>query len=358
MYRQYGGVSALYRVYEAESAANALWPGCGREAILDNGAKSFMIAREFIGVPAVFASDVMQRLLQLVEKVAPTNATILITGESGCGKEIFARAVHHHSLRASKSWVDVNCAALPENLLESELFGHERGAFSGADSAKQGLFELANHGTLFLDEIGDLEPRMQVKLLRVLDGASYYRVGGVKKVSVDVRLVAATNQDLKLAVKEGRFRSDLYHRLSQIPISIPSLRDRRDDIVPLALHYLEQQKCSYPFSKQVLAKLCAYDWPGNIRELRNVVMRASVFAAGPEITVADLPDEFAQDTFSAGLQRFSALPDLERTAILAALDESRGHQQKAADRLGISKRTLQRKIRSYEEASERMPVAG
>src|SRR2546422_1076865 len=182
--------------------------------------------RQFLGVPAVFGSDAMRQVLSQVEKVAISSATILITGESGCGKEVIARAVHHYSLGCSKSWVDVNCAALPENLLESELFGHEKGAFSGADSAKPGLFELADRGTLFLDEIGDLDLRMQVKLLRILDGASYYRLGGVKKVSVDVRLIAATNQDLKAAVQQGRFRSDLYHRLSQIKLSVPSLRER------------------------------------------------------------------------------------------------------------------------------------
>jgi DNA-binding NtrC family response regulator len=313
----------------------------------------FMLCSEFIGVPAVFASEAMQRILQVVEKVAVTNATILITGESGSGKEIIARAIHHYSLRNARSWVDLNCAALPENLLESELFGHEKGAFSGADSTKQGLFEMAHMGTLFLDEIGDLDLRMQVKLLRVLDGASYYRVGGVKKVSVDVRLVAATNQDLKAAVQERRFRSDLYHRLSQIPICIPPLRERRDDIVPLALHYLAQEKPGFRFSPEVLEKLCAYNWPGNVRELRNVVMRASVFAAGPEITLRDLPEAFTQDSFSTGLHRLAVLPDLERRAILTALEESRGHQQTAADRLGISKRTLQRKVRSYGLMAER-----
>jgi DNA-binding NtrC family response regulator len=317
-----------------------------------------MLAREFIGVPAIFASEVMQRLLTLVEKVAVTNATILITGESGAGKEIVARAIHHYSLRSSKSWVDLNCAALPENLLESELFGHEKGSFSGADACKQGLFEIADHGTLFLDEIGDLDPRMQVKLLRVLDGASYYRVGGVKKVSVDVRLIAATNQDLKVAVKEGRFRSDLYHRLSQIPICVPPLRERRDDIVPLALHYLAQNGSGVCFSEPVLEKLCAHDWPGNVRELRNVVMRASVLAQGTEIALADLPEEFMRGSFSTGVKNLAALSDLERNAILAALGETGGHQQRAADKLGISKRTLQRKIRSYEVAAERLPVAG
>jgi transcriptional regulator with PAS, ATPase and Fis domain len=315
-----------------------------------------MLSREFIGVPAVFGSDTMLRLLAMVEKVAVTNATVLITGESGAGKEVFARAVHHYSLRSSKSWVDVNCAALPENLLESELFGHEKGAFSGADSAKQGLFEIANHGTLFLDEIGDLDLRMQVKLLRVLDGAPYYRVGGVKKVSVDVRLIAATNQDLKLAVQQGRFRSDLYHRLSQIGISVPPLRARKDDIEPLALHYLAEQNPDFRFSPEVLERLRAYDWPGNVRELRNVVLRAAVFASDSVIGVEDLPDEFSNRTFAADLQNFAVLPGLERQAILAALEENRGHQQKAAEKLGISKRTLQRKIKSYGMASEQVSV--
>src|SRR5713226_5200514 len=204
--------------------------------------------REFLGVPAVFSSNAMREVLSQVEKVAVSNATILITGESGSGKEVIARAIHHYSLRCSKSWVDINCAALPENLLESELFGYEKGAFSGADSSKPGLIEIADHGTLFLDEIGDLDLRMQVKLLRILDGVSYYRLGGVKKVSVDVRLIAATNQDLKVAVQQGRFRSDLYHRLSQIKLSVPSLRERPDDIAPLALHYLAEQKPGLRFS--------------------------------------------------------------------------------------------------------------
>jgi DNA-binding NtrC family response regulator len=317
-----------------------------------------MLAREFLGIPAIFASEVMQKLLALVEKVAPTTATILITGESGSGKEIIARAIHHYSMRSSKSWVDLNCAALPENLLESELFGHEKGSFSGADTCKQGLFELADRGTLFLDEIGDLDPRMQVKLLRILDGASYYRVGGVRKVSVDVRLVAATNQDLKTAVREGRFRSDLYHRLSQIPIYVPPLRARREDIVPLALHYLEKQKSGARFTPQVLDKLKTYDWPGNVRELRNIVLRASVMAPGDEITIADLPSEFCETALSSELGKMAVLPDLEKRAILAALAESGGHQQRASEKLGISKRTLQRKIRSYGMAAERETVAG
>src|SRR5450631_1470925 len=182
---------------------------------------------------AVISSPPMFRLFDTVERVARSSATVLVTGESGAGKEIVARAVHHYSQRVSKPWVDLSCAALPEHLLESELFGFDKGAFSGADSSKPGLFELAHQGTIFLDEIGELDPRMQVKLLRVLDGTPYYRLGGTKKVSVDVRVVAATNQDLEQAVSEGRFRGDLYHRLAQFTLIVPPLRERIADIGPL-----------------------------------------------------------------------------------------------------------------------------
>jgi transcriptional regulator with GAF, ATPase, and Fis domain len=316
--------------------------------------------REFLGAAAIIGSEAMRRLLDLVRKVAPTNATVLITGESGTGKEVIARAIHHYSPRNAKSWVDVNCAALPENLLESELFGHEKGAFSGAESAKPGLFEMADRGTLFLDEIGELDARLQVKLLRVLDGASYFRVGGVKKVSVDVRLVAATNRDLKTEVREGRFRADLYHRLSQIQLSVPPLRERVDDVMPLARHFLAEYSPgkNLSFSCGAADKLRCYSWPGNVRELKNVVVRAAVLAAGPEITAMDLPEEFLQETFAAGLRQCAALPELEKSAILEALRETSGHQQRAAARLGISRRTLQRRIRTYQSTSgQAVPVA-
>jgi transcriptional regulator with PAS, ATPase and Fis domain len=303
--------------------------------------------RELINTEGVFASAVMLNLLALVEKVAPTDATVLITGESGCGKEVIAQAVHRYSRRSTRSWVDVNCAALPENLLESELFGYDKGAFSGADSSKQGLFELAHQGTLFLDEIGDLDLRMQVKLLRVLDGATYYRVGGLKKVSVNVRLVAATNQDLKVAVEQGRFRTDLYHRLSQIRLTVPPLRERPDDILPLVEHCLAERNSKLRFTAEAIAKLRGYPWPGNVRELRNVVIRSALLASGPEITVADLPDEFMESSFSANLHTLATLPEMEKHAIAKALRQSGGHQQRAANALGISRRTLQRKIKSY-----------
>ncbi|HEY3839984.1 MAG TPA: sigma 54-interacting transcriptional regulator, partial [Bryobacteraceae bacterium] len=202
----------------------------------------------FLGLPAVIVSPAMRRLMELVERVARTSASVLIIGETGSGKEIVARAIHHFSVRSSKPWVDVNCAALPDQLMESELFGHERGAFSGADSMRQGLFEMAHTGTLFLDEIGELEPRMQVKLLRVLDGVPYYRLGGQRKIQVNTRVLAATNQDLEAAVRSGGFRSDLYHRLNQCQVRVPPLRERVEDIVPLAEHFLRQQDECLSFS--------------------------------------------------------------------------------------------------------------
>src|SRR6202035_3849123 len=211
--------------------------------------------KTFLGMPAVISSPGMRQLIELAERIAQSNAAVLITGESGSGKELIARAVHHYSLRCAKPWVDVSCAALPENLVESELFGYEKGAFSGADSPKQGLFELAHHGTIFLDEIGELDLKMQVKLLRVLDNVPYYRLGGVKKVTVDVRIVAATNQDLERAVAEGRFRSDLYHRLSQFVLMVPPLRRRHEDTTALALHFLTQQDPNLSYSPEAMAIL-------------------------------------------------------------------------------------------------------
>ena len=194
----------------------------------------------YLGVAAVIASPKMRQLMEMLVRVARMPATVLITGETGTGKEIVARAIHHYSLRANRPWVDFNCAALPEHLVESELFGHEKGAFSGADAVRPGLFEMAHSGTLFLDEVGELDARMQVKLLRVLDGVPYYRVGGQKKIAADVRIVAATNQDLERAVAARVFRADLFHRLNQCRVHVPPLRERCEDIVPIAEFFLRQ----------------------------------------------------------------------------------------------------------------------
>jgi DNA-binding NtrC family response regulator len=289
----------------------------------------------------------MRQVMRLVERLAQTNASVLITGESGAGKELIARALHHFSLRCNMPWVDVNCGALPEHLVESELFGYEKGAFSGADRMKQGLFELAHTGTLFLDEVGELDSRMQVKLLRVLDGVSYFRLGGVKKVSVDVRIITATNQNLEEAIREGRFRSDLFHRLSQVHIHVPSLRERQDDILALAEFFLQQHDPRLRFSPDALEALRRHPWPGNVRELRNIVMRAAILAAENEIRLSDLPERIRHSSPVKPPLPTTTLDEMERQMILQALDQTGGHQAKAAQVLGISRRTLSRKLKSY-----------
>jgi DNA-binding NtrC family response regulator len=284
----------------------------------------------------------------MAERVARTNASVLISGETGSGKEIVARAIHHFSLRCAKPWIDVNCAALPEHLVESELFGYEKGAFSGADSQKPGYFEMADGGTLFLDEAGELEPRTQVKLLRVLDGAPYYRVGGVRKVSVDVRVIAATSRDLESCVAKGHFRNDLFHRLNQVHLRVPPLRERREDILALADFFLHQSYPHLVFSEEAKATLMEYRWPGNVRELRNVVMTTAVFCPSEVITVHDLPAQVQQAR--PKLQPADStqpLDAMEKDLIFTTLRGTAGHQQKAARILGISRRTLSRKLRSY-----------
>jgi transcriptional regulator with PAS, ATPase and Fis domain len=308
--------------------------------------------RVFLGMTAIICSQPMLRLFDTVERVARANATVLVTGESGAGKEIVARAVHHYSQRISKPWVDLSCAALPEHLLESELFGYDKGAFSGADSSKPGLFELAHQGTIFLDEIGELDMRMQVKLLRVLDGTPYYRLGGTRKVTADVRVVVATNQDLEAAVAAGRFRRDLYHRLSQFTLKVPPLRERVEDIAPLAEYILDQQNASVRFSDGAIHALRGHSWPGNVRELRNAVVQGAVLANGPMIEASDLPMTSSR-AFSPVQDCPDNLDGMERRMILDALAATEGHQQRAADRLGISRRTLSRKLKTYEQERQR-----
>jgi transcriptional regulator with PAS, ATPase and Fis domain len=304
----------------------------------------------------------MRQLIELAERIAQSNAAVLITGESGSGKELIARAVHHHSLRCSKPWVDVSCAALPEHLVESELFGYEKGAFSGADSPKPGLFELAHLGTLFLDEVGELEPRMQVKLLRVLDGVAYYRLGGTRKVTVDVRIVAATNQDLETMVETGGFRGDLYHRLGQICLRVPPLRERPEDIVPLAEHFLKQTNSQLNFSGEALQILVGHRWPGNVRELRNVVTKAAVLARTTEIGAGDLllaPQRTQVPSIAPTVLTVPSenLDGMEKSTILRVLAQTNGHQQKAAELLGISRRTLSRKLKLYGREATRQSYA-
>jgi DNA-binding NtrC family response regulator len=303
----------------------------------------------FLGMSAVVASDAMARVIDAARRVARSSVAVLITGETGSGKEIVARAIHHYSLRCAKPWVDINCGALPDQLMESELFGHEKGAFSGADTAKAGLFELAHTGTLFLDEVAELDPRMQVKLLRVLDGVPYYRLGSQKKTTVDVRILAATNQDLERGVANGRFRSDLYHRLNEFQLRVPPLRERIDDILPLAEYFLGQHSEQAVFSPAALAALRQYHWPGNIRELRNAVVNAVINARQYEIDVTDLPERLRSRGPRVPMASDVRLDDVEREAIYHALAQTGGHFQRAAGLLGISRRTLSRKLRAYRE---------
>ncbi len=299
----------------------------------------------FLGMPAVIQSAPMRRLVGLVERVGRSGAAVLITGETGAGKELIARALHEYSARSARPWIDLNCAALPELLIESELFGYERGAFSGAMASKPGMFELAHTGSLFLDEVGELPPRVQVKLLRVLDGAPYYRLGGTRKISADARVIAASNQDLGAAMAAGSFRRDLYYRLAQVRIHVPPLRERVEDIAPLARFFLEQQEPpALRFSEEALGALERYEWPGNVRELRNVVVEAAVMTDGERIELHDLPL-----AVQAAPPKAVTLEDVERETILRVLEENGGRQQRTADILGISLRTLGRKLKSYEQ---------
>lgn len=308
-------------------------------------------AYNFLGLAAIVRSPAMLRLMRQAERIARSNAAVLITGETGSGKEVAARAVHYYSPRSPRPWVDVNCAALPDHLLESELFGHEKGAFSGADSMKQGLFEIANGGTLFLDEVGELDLKLQVKLLRVLDGAPYYRLGGTRKVAVDVRIVAATNVDLMEAVEKGTFRRDLYHRLDQARLDVPALRSRPEDVEALARFFLEREAPGREFSADAMRALLAYAWPGNVRELRNAVVKAALRAEEGVIELEDLPESFF-DISAGASQKPRTLDEMEQQAILAALHETGGRQDHAARLLGISQRTLIRKLKLYRAVQE------
>jgi len=309
-----------------------------------------IVSRKIDDTEFILASPAMHKFMGLVDRVASHTETVLITGETGTGKELIARTIHESSSRRGRPWVDINCAALPENLVESELFGYEKGAFSGADSSKPGLFELADKGTLFLDEIGELQLQTQVKLLRVLDGQPFYRLGGHRKIRVDVRIVAATNQDLEAAVREGRFRQDLFHRLGQFQLRVPPLRERPEDIVALAEHFLRLKARDKNFSEQAISALLSHPWPGNIRELRNLVARMAMDSPDSEIDFARLTLVLTGEPSS--LRQTASLPvsnldSMEEQMIIKALERTGGQRTLAAEQLGISRRTLSRKLKEY-----------
>ncbi|MBP2672490.1 MAG: two-component system, NtrC family, response regulator [candidate division NC10 bacterium] len=298
----------------------------------------------------------MQEVLALAKRVAPSDATVLIRGESGTGKELIARAIHFNSPRASGPLVNLNCAALPEQLLESELFGHEKGAFTGAVALRKGRFEQADGGSIFLDEIGDLSPALQVKLLRVLQEREFERVGGNRTLTVNVRVLAATHRDLERALREGAFRDDLYYRLNVVTIQIPPLRERREDIPLLLEHFVRKfaeknRRDVTGLTAAARDALLKYDYPGNVRELENIVERAILLCRGHVIDVEDLPAAVRPGQRSPGEPLSKDLPgilaDIERQAIESALERSGGVQTQAADALGISERVLRYKMKKY-----------
>jgi two-component system, NtrC family, response regulator HydG len=310
-------------------------------------------------------SQPMKKLLEMMSMVAPSEATVLITGDSGTGKELIARSLHFNSPRKDQSLVVVNCAAISESLLESELFGHEKGSFTGADKRREGRFMQADKGTIFLDEIGETASPMQAKLLRVLQEKEIQRVGGEETLKVDVRIIAATNRDLGKDVAEGKFREDLFYRLNVMPLNVPPLKDRRDDIPLLSQHFLEKfaqknRKTIKGFIPLAMDILVNYEWPGNVRELENTIERAVILATGEHITEAQLPPNITEQYVDPEQRSTAAtqmldgthsLQDIEKEAILAALTASKGNKAEAARRLGVTRKTLHNKLKSYEEGA-------
>ncbi|HUW65927.1 MAG TPA: sigma-54 dependent transcriptional regulator [Spirochaetia bacterium] len=325
----------------------------GESPLANGGAAGELPVEELMG-----SSPVMQGVYKHIGRVADSSATVLLLGESGTGKGLVARTIHRHSGRKDRPFVKINCATIPENLIESELFGHERGAFTGAARQKLGKFEVAHQGTVFLDEVGELSPAMQVKLLRVLQEREFERVGGNESIHVDVRIIAATNRDLELCVREGTFREDLYFRLNVITLKLPALRERADDIRELAEHFLV--KYSREFGKKItsfapaaMEMLLNFDWPGNVRELENACERAVVMAAGPVILPEDLPLSLSTlilpDTSAIGAGRSlkEIVADVERQVILKVLRENNWHRGAAAQALGLNRRSLYAKMKEY-----------
>jgi two-component system response regulator HydG len=302
-------------------------------------------------------SGKMKTLLDTLAMVAPSDATVLIMGESGTGKEVVANAIHHNSPRAGQPFIKVSCAALPEALLESELFGHERGAFTGAVTRREGRFQLAHRGTIFLDEVGEMNPALQTKLLRVLQEKEFEPVGSARTIKVDIRVIAATNKDLTKEVREGRFREDLYYRLNVVPVTMPPLRERREDIPPLADHFLavyreKNRKPLKGISGKALDLLVRYDWPGNIRELENCIERAVIMAKEEMITPVDFPPQIQKlsgekETGGFAIPYGISLEAMERELIVKTLAETGGNRTRASEILGINRRTLQNKLKEY-----------
>ncbi len=377
----YGTVEAAVEAMKAGASDYVLKPFSLAELVLvirkelaardiraENRALREALGKRYEYENVVAQSGKMQAVLALVERVAATNATVLLGGESGVGKDLIARAIHEHSQRASGPFVKINSTAIPENLLESELFGYEKGAFSGAATTKPGKFELADKGTLFLDEIGDVPPATQVKLLRVLQDREFERLGGTKTLKVDVRLIAATNRDLRAAIEEGAFREDLYYRLNVVAIDIPPLREHKEDIPALANFFLEKfaRDSNQPVRKlkaEALRKLTDYHWPGNVRELENIIARAATLAPGDLLDASDIhldsestsrrPTTGAAAVLPAGM----TLERWEEEMIREALRQANGNKSQAARALGLSRNALRYRLSKmgvpdFEEPAE------
>jgi DNA-binding NtrC family response regulator len=333
-----------------------------RQLRRENFVLQSQLARKDRFTGLIISSAKMQSIFEMMKKVAVTNSPILITGETGTGKELIATSIHHYSQRSAGPFVDINCAAIPESMLESELFGYEAGAFTSARGRKLGLFELANSGTLFLDEVAELSLQLQGKLLRVLETKSFFRLGGTRKLQVDVRVIAATNKDVSKILAEGVFREDFYYRISNFQLSLPPLRERPEDIKALAEHFLrEMGGGESSFSPGVLELFNQYAWPGNVRELKIILERAVLLSAGRVVGIKDLPAEIRHPskiieklrsrgesrTPRPGTLQKISVKDVEKAQILAALDKTNWHQERAARLLGLSPSTLYRRLRTY-----------
>ncbi|MDD5758063.1 MAG: sigma-54 dependent transcriptional regulator [Desulfobulbaceae bacterium] len=320
-----------------------------------------MTPNSYAGI--IGSCDIMQRLFSLIAKVTDTDTTILVHGESGTGKELIARAIHSQGARRNNPFVPINCGAIPAELLESELFGHEKGAFTHAIRTRQGRFELADSGTVFLDEISEMSPMLQVKLLRVLQERQFERVGGTQTIISDFRVIAATNRNLEEEVKIGRFREDLYYRLNVIPIQAPPLRDRSSDIVPLVEHFIHsfnesKNRRITGISQDALGSLLRYSWPGNVRELENIIERMVILAAGNEITSADLPEKILQakgvcrqdvlEIPEMGFFLTQAVADYEKKLIVQALNQTDWVKNQAAQLMNVNRTTLIEKMKRYD----------
>ena len=354
-----GAFDYLVKPFGKEDVIRTVQKALSHQALLvENLALRRQVYDQFARAQVIGSSPVWRKICQMVEQVAPAKATVLITGESGTGKELIASLLHRLSTRAERPFITLNAAALPATLLEAELFGYEKGAFTGAQQRKPGRFELADGGTLFLDEIGDMPSEVQAKLLRVLQDGTFERLGGTRTQQVDVRVVAATNKDLSQEVEAQRFRLDLYYRLNVITLHLPPLRERHEDIPLLVSHFLhkyaeQNRKVVTSIQQQALQCLVAYEWPGNVRELENVIERAVVLSQGSTIGVTELPDHFQEkESVLATTEHYSlpvnaTLADIERAAIAQALQHTGGNRQAAARTLDIGVATLYRKLKTY-----------